>query len=992
VTALAAAGRSYALLADGTTVEIRPAGPDDTEAVLHFHQAMSPDNLYLRFFSMSKRAAEQEAQRVCRPAGADHAALLALLGEQVVGLASYEPTATPGMAEVAFAVADDMHGRGIATLLLEHLVSLGRARQVLTFAATTLPENTAMLRVFADAGLSVRRRLVEDVIEVTMPLPREEAALGADNVYLDAVAGREQRADVASLAPLLAPQSVAVVGASRRPGSIGRTILLNIRDAGFAGALYAVNPHADNIEGVPCLPSVAALPGPPDMVVIAVPPPAVLRVARECGKQGARALVVITSDLGVSGDARLLQTCRQYGMRLVGPNCFGVAVPGMGLDATFDAHHPATGTAGLIVQSGGVGIALLEHFTRLGIGISSFVSIGDKMDVSSNDLLMWWEQDAVTRLAVLYLESFGNPRKFARTARRVSARMPVLTVHAGRSAPGQRAAASHTAAAAAPLITRQALFEQAGVIATTSLGELLDAAALLANQPVPTGRRVAIVTNAGGAGVLAADACVEAGLSVHMVSRRTRTRLRRLLPRGAAVAGPVDTTAGVAAQQFIDCLLMVAEDHADGERTRRRSTGHGAGRPHPGSERPDGEHPDGEQPDAGHREDERRAGAAGNSDPGLGHPAGEHLAGERPAGRPGSHTTGEGPPDAVIALIVPTAAGNLVPALQEVQLPVPLAAVILDQAETVRLLATTHGGPAVPAYAYPEAAARALGRAASYSAWRSRPAGTVPELTRCRPGDARKLVAAFLGRMPGGGWLSPAEADELLRCYGIPVVESRFTHGAAQTIAAAAALGGHVALKADVLGLVHKSGAGAVELNLRGAPDVRRAVRRLEGRFGDKLSGLLVQPMIADGTELIIGVVQEPVFGPLVVFGLGGVATEMLGDHAARLAPLTDTDADDLIHSIRAAPLLLGHQGQPAADLDAIRDTLLRISLLADDLPEVTELDLNPVIARPDGVFAVDARIRVTSRWPADPFLRQLRQPHPAEQPHPAPDVGSPGR
>jgi acyl-CoA synthetase (NDP forming) len=346
----------------------------------------------------------------------------------------------------------------------------------------------------------------------------------------------------------------------------------------------------------------------------------------------------------------------------------------------------------------------------------------------------------------------------------------------------------------------------------------------------------------------------------------------------------------------------------------------------------------------------------------------------------------------VIALIVPTAAGNLVPALQEVQLPVPLAAVILDQAETVRLLATTHGGPAVPAYAYPEAAARALGRAASYSAWRSRPAGTVPELTRCRPGDARKQVAAFLGRMPGGGWLSPAEADELLRCYGIPVVESRFTHGAAQTIAAAAALGGHVALKADVPGLVHKSGEGAVELDLRGAPDVRRAVHRLEGRFGDKLSGMLVQPMIAGGTELIIGVVQEPVFGPLVVFGLGGVATEVLGDHAARLAPLTDTDADDLIHSIRAAPLLLGHGGQPAADLGAIRDTLLRISLLADDLPEVTELDLNPVIARPDGVFAVDARIRVTSRWPADPFLRQLRQPHPAEQPHPAPDVGSPGR
>ncbi len=967
MTATAATGHSYALLADGTTVEIRPAEPGDTEAVLRFHQAMSPDNLYLRFFSMSKRAAEQEAQRVCRPAGPDHAALLALLGDEVVGLASYEPTATPGVAEVAFAVADDMHGRGIATLLLEHLVSLGQARQVHAFAATTLPENTAMLRVFADAGLAVRRRLVDDVIELTMPIPRE-AALGADSAYLDAVADREQRAGVASLAPLLAPQSVAVVGASRHPGSIGRTILLNIRDAGFAGGLHAVNPHADDIDGVPCVPSVSALPQVPDMVVVAVPPPAVLRVARECGKQAVRSLVVITSGLGVSGDHRLLQVCRKYGMRLVGPNCFGIAVPAIGLDATFSAEHPAPGTAGLVVQSGGVGIAMLEHFSRLGIGISSFASVGDKMDVSGNDLLMWWEQDAATKLAVLYMESFGNPRKFARTARRVSAHLPVLTVHAGRSAPGQRAAASHTAAAAAPLITRQALFEQAGVSATTSLGELLDAAALLANQPVPAGRRVAIVTNAGGAGVLAPDACVEAGLSVATVSHRTQARLHRLLPKGAAVGGPVDTTAGVTAEQFVECLLMVAQDPPAGHRPGRRGSAH-----------PDGEH-QGEQP-AGPR-------YGPDLDPGSG-PGGLDVNGPRAAGdRPG-RSGADGPPDAMIALVVPTAAVDLVPALQEVQLPIPLAAVVLNQPETVRMLPATHGGPAVPAYAYPEAAARALSRAARYHAWRSRPAGTVPEFTECRPGHARDLVGSFLERLPGGGWLSPTEADALLRCYGIPVVESRFAHNAEDVVAATAALGGHVALKADVPGLVHKSDAGAVELDLHGPADVRRALRRLEKRFAGRLTGVLVQPMITGGTEVIIGVVQEPVFGPLVVFGLGGVATEVLGDHAARLAPLTDTDADDLIHAIRAAPLLLGHRGQPAADIGAIRDLLLRISRLADDLPQVTELDLNPVIARPDGVFAVDARIRVTSHGAADPFLRQLRVPPPAAPRGTAPNGGS---
>ena len=905
----AVAGHSYALLADGATVEIRPAGPGDFDAVARFHRDMSPDNLYLRFFSLSKRAGEQEARRVCRPADADHAALLALLGPQVAGLASYELTGTPGVAEIAFAVADDMHGRGIATLLLEHLVSLGRARRVQAFTATTLPANAAMQRVFADAGLAVRRRLVDDVIELTMPIPRA-AALGADSTYLDAVANREQRADVASLTPLLAPRSVAVVGASRREGSIGRTILLNIRDAGFGGALFAVNPHAEQIGGLPCLPSVSDLPTVPDLAVVAVPPAQVSKVARECGKRGVRCLVVITSGLGVSGNTHLLETCRQYGMRLVGPNCFGVAVPGLGLDATFAVRHPVPGVAGLVVQSGGVGIALLEHFSRLGIGISSFASVGDKMDVSGNDLLMWWEQDGQTRLAVMYLESLGSPRKFARTARRVSQHLPVLTVHAGRSAPGQRAAASHTAAVAAPLITRQALFEQAGIIATTSLGALLDTAVLLANQPVPAGRKVAIVTNAGGAGVLAADACVEAGLSVARTGTRTQERLRRLLPHGAAVGGPVDTTAAAGAQQFRDCLLMVAE---------------------------------------------------------------------APAGR------GQGPPDAVIALTVPTAASDLVPVLQEVRLAVPLAAVVLDQSEAVRVLPATGGGPAVPAYAYPEGAAGALGRAARYGAWRFRPPGTMPELAGIRADHARERVSGFLGRLPGGGWLSPAEADGLLRCYGIPVVDSRYTVGTEQAIEAAAALGGHVALKADVPGVVHKSDAGAVELDVRGPAGVRRALRRLEGRFGDRLSGVLVQAMIPGGVETIIGVVQEPVFGPLVVFGLGGIATEVLGDHAARLAPLTGTDADDLIHGIRAAPLLLGHRGQPAADIGALRDTLLRVSRLADDLPQVAELDLNPVIARPDGVFAVDARVRVTSHRAADPFLRQLRMPPAAGAAEPEP-------
>ncbi len=384
---------------------------------------MSPENLYLRFFGVNDREAEQEARRVCRPAGPGHVGLVALLGGRVVGVASFEPGSRPAVGEVAFAVADDMHGRGIATLLLEHLVSIGRARQLTAFAAQTLPENTAMLRVFTDAGLNVQRRMAGNVIELTMPIPRG-AALGEASRYLDALAHRESLSDVASLRPLLQPECVAVVGASRKPGTVGRSILRNIVTGGFAGRVYAVNPHARELDGVRCLPSVSGLPEPPDLAVVAVPPAAVPAVAEECGQRGVRGIVVITSALDSEQGAALLTACRRHSMRLVGPNCFGIAVPGIGLNATFAAAHPVAGMAGLVMQSGGLGFAMLNHLSRIGVGVSSFASVGNTYDVSGDDLLTWWEQDGLTRLAVLYLESFGNPRKFARTARRVGRSCP----------------------------------------------------------------------------------------------------------------------------------------------------------------------------------------------------------------------------------------------------------------------------------------------------------------------------------------------------------------------------------------------------------------------------------------------------------------------------------------------------------------------------------------------------------------------------------------
>jgi acyl-CoA synthetase (NDP forming)/GNAT superfamily N-acetyltransferase len=821
-------GQVYALLADGTTVEIRPAGPDDFGAVKAMHEALSPDNTYLRFFNLSQMAADTEARRICRDPSPDQVALLALSDGEVVGCASYVtiggrvPGRRSGVAEIAFAVADHMHHRGIATLLLEHLVSHARSHQITTFTAETLSENRAMLNVFADVGLLMERHFEDGVFETTIPLP----ALPAGDGYLDAVAERERSAEAASLRRVLAPESVVVIGAGRRRGTAGRAILENIQAAGYAGRVYAVNPQARQIGGEQCLASVLDLPEPVDLAVIAVPATAVLDTAEQCGQRGVRSLVVVTSGLKVAACADLLAVCRRHGMRLVGPDCFGVAVPGIGLNATFAASQPRNGVAGLVMQSGGLGFAMVDQLSRLGIGISSFVSVGDKLDVSGNDMLLWWERDGVTKLAVLYLESFGNPRKFARTARRVSATMPVLTVLGGQGYETQATAGQQTAGRpAAPLISREALFEQAGVIITRSYGELIEATALLATQPVPAGRTIAIVSNIGSAGLLAADACTDFGLTVHHPHGLTRRRLRAVVPETGAATGPIDTGATVSGEDFRQCLELLAAD------------------------------------------DEVHA---------------------------------------IIALVLPTGAtGDLVAAITEADVGIPLAAVVLNQPESVRLLPRgrmpEEDGGQVPAYGYPEAAVAATARAASYGAWRAEPRGHVPDFADVRVADARILAHEFLRQAPDGGRLSPGQTTDLLACYGILLA------GGEDNPAAAAARAG--------------------------------------------------------GTEVIVRVAADHTFGPLVMFGLGGadrVPAGLVAGLAARLTPVTDIDADQLIRGV-------------APGATYLRDLLLRVSRLADDLPEVTGLDLSPVIARPDGAIVMAARITLAPYEPQDPFLRKLR-------------------
>ena len=884
---------AYALLTDGATIEIRAARPEDFDAVRDMHAKMSPDNLYLRFFSMSPLAAEREARRICREPGPDHAALLAVLDGEVVGCGTYEQAgAGSRSAEVAFTVTDDLHNRGIGMLLLEHLVSLARGRGFRAFTAETLSENAAMLRVFADAGLQVQRSLVDGVYDLTFPLPADEAdaALGT---YRDTVAVRERSADVASMRPVLMPALIAVIGASRRPGSVGRAILQNLIDGGFRGPVYPVNPGAAELDGIGCLPSAAALPERVDLAVIAVPAEAVLGVAEDCGRRGVGALVVIAAGLSGPARAELLGICRRHGMRMVGPASFGVASPGIGLDATFAARHPAAGMAGLAFQStGGTGFGLVEHLSRLGVGISTLVSFGDKDDVSGTDMLQWWESDGATKLAVLYMESIGNPPKFARTARRVGRTMPVLTVAVGRSAAGGRLAGARSVRAATPLVTRQALFEQAGIIAAANLGELLDAAALLASQPVPAGGRVGVVSNTRGAAVLAADACGDAGLQVAALAADTQRALRDMLGRQALVAGPVDTTVLVGPGRFRQCLELVG------------------------------------------------------ADPGV---------------------------DVVLALTTPTAGSDLVPEVGAARLPVPIAAAVLDQIEVVRLLpGPAEGSPAVPVYAHAESAARALGHAARYGTWRATPAGRVPDLGGLRQDRARELVAGFLASPPRGGWLPLDPTVELLSCYGVPLTDSTVVATDGAAIAAAARFGGPVALRADVPGLLRTSDARDVLTGLHGPDEVRRGFRLLKEVFGGRLAGVIVQPVVAAGVEVRISVLHEQVVGPLVLFGLGGAAGEEQADRAARLAPLTESDAEDLIRSSRAAPRLLGRRAARPADLAALRDMLLRVSRMVDDLPQIAELELSPVIARPDGVQAVDGRIRIQAAEPADAHLRRL--------------------
>jgi acyl-CoA synthetase (NDP forming)/GNAT superfamily N-acetyltransferase len=879
-----------ALLADGGVVRMRELDESDAARLAELYDQLPVQDRFLRFFSAGVRP---EVQSLIKRKHPGDVSIGAFRGADLVGVAHAIVTeADPASAEIAMAVAHPAQARGVGTLLLEHLASRARGRGVRRFVADVLAENARMWQVIRDAGLPVRRRIEGGGAHIELDLTPAQG-------YLAALAEREQRADVASLATVLTPRSIAVIGAGRSPDSVGHVVLENLVRAGFTGQLAAVNPHAAQIGGVACHRSIVDVPWPVDLAVLCLPARAVPEVARQCGRAGVRALLVISS--GLSADPRLVgglvDAVRGYDMRMVGPNCIGIANTDetVRLDATFAGPAPA-GRVGLVTQSGGVAIAVQEELRRLGLGVSTAVSTGDKYDVSGNDLLLWWHDDPRTAMAVLYLESFGNPRKFSRFARRVAERMPVLTLRSGSSAAGQRATASHTGSTATPRVTRDALFRQAGVLAVDRLDELSELIATLSWQPLPAGRRVGVISNAGGAGVLAADACEANGLLVPQLGERTRRALRMLLPAGAATGNPVDTTAVISAEDFGAAVSALGDD-----------------------------------PEV----------------------------------------------DAVLAVTVATALTDPFPGIAEAAaaspVDTPLLAVHLGQPEHVRGVPVPDSDAQVPTFADPAAASTALAHMATRSAWLARPRG-VP----MSPGDgdlprARRVLTRLLAATPEGGWLEPGDVQEVLQAFGLPVLRTVLAADAEQAGAAFAATGRPVAVKVVADGVLHKAAAGGVRLGLTNRQAVADAAAELAARFGARLRGLLVQEMAPAGPELLIGVTCEPVFGPLVTVGLGGTSTDLVADRAHRLVPLTDVDAAEMLGEFRAGARLFDPRSSPALDRLAVQDVLLRVGLLAEQLPEVTELDLNPVILGASGCVVVDARIRVAPAPAADPALRALR-------------------
>jgi acetyl coenzyme A synthetase (ADP forming)-like protein len=883
------------VLRDGSTLTVRPIRADDEPQLSRFYAGLSLESRVFRFFAAVANA-DSSLKMMLDVDYRTRYGIVAIGGtsQEIVGHAMYV-TIDPAKAELALAVADAYQGRGLGTILLGQLAEAASAAGILILEAIVRPENHQMLDVLRESGFPIESRAEPGEIHAVLPTRLTPDAL---KHFED----RDRLAAVAAVTHLLAPRSVAVIGASRTRGTIGAELFHNLVSMGFTGPAYPVNPAASVIDNLPAYASVLDIKGDVDLAVITVPAARVLEVTRQCAQKGVKGLVVISAGFGEAGPAgvrlqgELLEICRQSGMRLVGPNCMGVinTSPQVNLDATFAPDKPVRGRVGFLSQSGGLGIAVMARAQAIGSGMSTFVSVGNKADISGNDLLQFWESDPETALIMLYLESLGNPRKFARVARRVSHSKPILAVKGGRTQAGNRATSSHTGALlSASDVTVDALFQQAGVIRTDTLAELFDTALLMGSQPLPAGKRVAILTNAGGPAILCADACEAAGLVVPPLPSDVRAELAGFLPAAGSTANPVDMLAAAAAQDYRRAIGTLARC--------------------------------------------------------------EQI-------------------DSVIVIFAPplvTRATDVVRAIHaaagEINRPLPVLSVFMSKESTPRVIRS--GGVAIPHYPFPEDAARALARAVRYATWKTAPEESVVTPAGVDHDRAAAGIATALAE--GSGWMSPDAVNDLLACYRIPLVETRFAASAGDAGRVAGEMGSAVALKAIAAGVLHKTDAGGVRLDLRTATAVRRAATEMAAAFeksGHPIQRYQLQPMIAAGVEMIVGVVQDEHFGPVLACGAGGTATELLQDVSVRITPITRGEARSMVRSLKTFPLLDGYRGAPKADVDALEDVLLRVSALVEAHPQIAEMDLNPLIVHARGAVAVDARIRLEVTPPQKPL------------------------
>jgi len=877
------------LLRDGRTAHIRPVEPDDKELLVEFYARVSDESKYYRFFSPMPVLSEKDVHRFTEVDYVDRVAFVLTLRGRMIAIGRYD-VVKPGRAEVAFLVEDAYQGRGIGQVLLEHLAQAARERGISKFVAEVLPDNSRMIQTFRDAGYKVASGYEDGVISLEFPIEVTDTAIGV-------LAAREHEAEAASINRFFNPRSVAIIGASRRQETVGQLIVRNLVNGDFTGRVYVVNPNTSAVSGMPAYKSVAEIPDEVDVAIVAVPAEAVQEVVLDCAAKGVHGLVVISSGFAETGDEgrrrqrRLVGLSRSYGLRLIGPNALGIinTDPQVSINASLAPTMPPRGRAGFFCQSGALGSAILEKVNNRGLGLTTFVSAGNRADVSGNDLLQYWEEDESTEVVMMYLESIGNPRKFSRIARRVSQRKPIVAVRSGRTTQGVPMGQMVRRIAAPPQAV-DAMFKQAGIIQVDTLEDMFDVAQLLAHQPLPRGRRVAIVGNSDALGLLAADAAAGVGLAVNK-----------------QVALPAEPSP----DEFEDALDAAIDD-----------------------------------PDV----------------------------------------------DAVVAVYIPPLnvpgdeIANVLAAVGE-QSDKPLVTSFLGAEGVPELLrvpdvaGSTAGRGSVPSYSSVESAVRALARVVEYAVWLRTPDSPTPPEAEEQVDviAARQMVRGMLAELPGGGELGRDQVTRLLATYGVELWPSRPVASIEEAVAAASDFGWDVVLKATADHLRERPDQAHVVSHIGDAHEMQDAWHALVGAVGEPAPGrgFLVQRNAPPGVPITIRTTEDPLFGPVISFGMAGPLSELVGDRSYRIPPLTQRDAAAMVREVKAAPLLFGYRGADVVDVDEVERLIRRIAQLQNDLPQVSMLELGLALVGVEGaaVLTASARLDPVDDARSDWFVRRLNAP-----------------